>query len=217
MIASTLDEALTQYIQTEIAQYQQLLGFVIQEQSIKLNVAGSAKNQLCDEWQFDRPKSDQPPLGRISYRIKCLAPSNWTGRAVAEISLWTDVVVANRAIDKDENLTADAITLASQDLANINRQPLFSLDEAIGRSAKRRIRNGDIISPFLLNSPQLINRGDLVVIQINIDGFSASTQGTALSDARVGERVKVQNTSSGKIVEGVVLASGQVLVDFIGN
>ncbi len=214
--ANPLEIALTEHIQEEITQYQQRLEFTVLRQTIKLNVAGSANEQECDQWQFERPKSEQPPLGRVSYRIKCLNP-NWTGRAIAEVSVWAQVVVANRAIERAEVIKAEDVTLTEQDLANISRTPLFAIEDATGRSCKRRIRKGDLVSPFLLDSPQLISRGDLVVLLITVDGFSASTQGTALEDARVGQRVKVENSNSGKVVEGVVLASGQVLVDFIGK
>lgn len=46
---------------------------------------------------------------------------------------------------------------------------------------------------------------------VNLDGFSASTQGTAMESGQLGQSIKVQNNSSGIIIEAIV--AGENLVE----
>nr|WP_283104938.1 flagellar basal body P-ring formation chaperone FlgA [Shewanella dokdonensis] len=212
--ASTLAAALQQQVAKELAQYAKQLGVSGQKQQIELHFAGNAEQQPCTRWRFERPQPTEPPLGRLSYRIECLAPVTWTGRATAEVKFWTKVVVAAKAVGRDTKLNKSILTLRTQELGSLNRTPLFHVNDAIGKVTRRRLNRGDVISPFLLENPYIISRGDLVTLRITINTFSAVTQGTALEDARQGERIKVQNNSSGKVLQGVAQQQGLVKIDF---
>nr|WP_283166170.1 flagellar basal body P-ring formation chaperone FlgA [Shewanella fodinae] len=211
---SALAAALQQHVEKELTQYGQRLGIRSQKQQIELHFSGGAEQQSCSQWRFERPQATEPPLGRLSYRIECLAPVTWTGRATAEVKYWAKVVVAAAPVAKDTQLSQSVLKLQLQELGSLSRTPLFHLNDAIGQVTKRRLNRGAVVSPFLLENPYVISRGDLVTMRITINGFAAVTKGTALEDARKGERLKVQNNSSGKVLQGVAEGSGLVEIDF---
>ena len=69
---------------------------------------------------------------------------------------------------------------------------------------------GDAIRWSLLENPELVKRGDLITLLVRSHGFTASTKGTALESGKKGQRIKVSNASSTKVVEGIVIESGVV-------
>lgn len=86
----------------------------------------------------------------------------------------------------------------------------MTMDEILGMAVKRRIQQGHAISWSLLESPEIVKRGDIVTLLIRANGFSASAQGKAMENGIKGQQIKVENNSSGKIIEGIVIESGVV-------
>ncbi|MDF0535744.1 flagellar basal body P-ring formation chaperone FlgA [Shewanella sp. A32] len=212
--ASALSTKLEQQVEKELTQYSRRLGVNSQKHQIELHFSGSTETQACEKWHFERPQPTQAPLGRLSYRIECLAPVKWTGRAIVEVKYWAKVVVTTKSVDRDIQLGKSELKLQTQELGSLSRTPLFHINDAVGKVTKRRLNRGALVSPFLLENPYIISRGDLVTMRITIDGFSAITKGTALEDARKGERLKVQNNSSGKVLQGVAEDNDLVEIDF---
>jgi flagella basal body P-ring formation protein FlgA len=54
-----------------------------------------------------------------------------------------------------------------------------------------------------LVAAKAVQRGQSVTLVADLGGMSVRTAGRALADGLVNQRVKVQNLSSGKIVEGI--------------
>lgn len=212
-----ISAALKQHIEQELNSYQQRQSFKTTQQKIDLRIADATREQPCSSWQFSRPNADRPPVGRVGYRIECLQPSPWTSRAIAEVHLWTKVVIAAKTLERDTQIRTRDIKLATFDLAKLNDAALFHPADVLNKLVRRRIQAGQSILSYQLDAPELVKRGDMVTLLVKIEGFSASTRGTALEDGKLNERVKVKNNSSEKVLEGTVLGDGQVLVDFIGQ
>jgi flagella basal body P-ring formation protein FlgA len=74
---------------------------------------------------------------------------------------------------------------------------------AIGLTAGRPISSGAVITNQFLVAAKAVQRGQSVTLVADLGGMSVRTAGRALADGLVNQRVKVQNLSSGKIVEGI--------------
>ena len=74
---------------------------------------------------------------------------------------------------------------------------------AIGLTAARPISSGAVITNQYLLAAKAVQRGQTVTLVADSGSMSIRMEGKALSDALINQRVKVQNLSSGKVVEGV--------------
>ena len=74
---------------------------------------------------------------------------------------------------------------------------------AVGLTASRPISSGAVITNQLLLAAKAVQRGQSVTLVADAGGLSVRMAGRALSDGLVNQRVRVQNLSSGKIVEGI--------------
>ena len=59
----------------------------------------------------------------------------------------------------------------------------------------------------------VIERGDRVLIIVNLSAVTVSASGTALHDGAIGSEIAVKNDGSGKRLRGVVVKRGVVRVD----
>ena len=93
----------------------------------------------------------------------------------------------------EERITADVVTEASQ---------------LIGRELRRDTGEGDILRSHDVVPPRLVQRGSLVTMRIETPYISITTQGKSQQDGAEGETVRVVNTQSNRVVEGVVTGPG---------
>ena len=63
-----------------------------------------------------------------------------------------------------------------------------------------------------LTATNVIHRGQQVTLIAGSEGFQVRMNAIALSDGRISERIRVQNLSSQRVVEGVVRSDSVVEV-----
>ena len=80
----------------------------------------------------------------------------------------------------------------------------------LGKVLTRSGSAGQILHPALLAGSVAVRRGQQVILLANSGGVLVRMTGTAVVDGDVGERIQVRNSSSTRIVEGVVREDGTV-------
>ncbi|MCJ8297994.1 MAG: flagellar basal body P-ring formation protein FlgA [Pseudomonadales bacterium] len=152
-----------------------------------------------------------PPGGRISLRLTCKQP-NWSTYISIKSSISYPVATAIMHINKGQKMTSDNIAFRLRDISKVNRGYFINPQHLLGKQAKRVIKSSTIISPYMLDEPLLIRRGDSVIIQAGGTGLKISTLGTALQDGKQGRQIRVKNDRSGKIIKAYVLSVGKVTI-----
>jgi flagella basal body P-ring formation protein FlgA len=76
-------------------------------------------------------------------------------------------------------------------------------NKIIGKEARKHLRSGNPLRSSDLVSPQIIERGQTVDLVARGSGLLVNMQGKALADGAEGDRLLVQNTSSGKKSRGL--------------
>ncbi len=208
--AMPVEAALKKQVESELAQYLQQLGAKALQQDIQLSLPGSLDERNCSELEIKRPQQSEPPLGRLSYSLACTAPKRWQSRAVAQVKLWLPLVVATRTLERGEVLSADMLSIQPQEVSTLRHGLEFSAAPLLGMTIKRRISAGDVVSRHLLQAAYLVQKGAQVTLHYRGDGFAVSTSAIALSDGVLGERISVQNISSGKVLDAIVTAENNV-------
>jgi flagella basal body P-ring formation protein FlgA len=134
----------------------------------------------------------------------------WPIKISTDMKVFLPVVISTGVINRGENITARQIRLEETDITRNNRGFYNNTQQVVGMSAKRRVRPNQILTPDLIDQPQLIKRGEKIKIIANRDGISASMPGEALEKGGKGEIIRVKNLSSGKTIEAKVVEAGVV-------
>jgi flagella basal body P-ring formation protein FlgA len=100
---------------------------------------------------------------------------------------------------------------------DLTELPLGFLDDpaiAVGLTASRPIAGGAFLTNQQLVAAKAVQRGQSVTLIADAGGMSVRMAGKALNDGLINQRVKVQNLSSGKIVEGIARSEQVVEIIF---
>jgi len=135
--------------------------------------------------------------GRILIELRCDASPPW--------HLYVPVRVVG---------TSPVVRVEQQDT---NQLPPGYLDDAsiaVGLTAARGIAGGAVLTNQMLLGSKVVQRGQTVTLIAGSGGFSVRMAGRALSDGLINQRVRVENLSSGKVVEGIARSEQVVEIIF---
>lgn len=121
-------------------------------------------------------------------------------------------VVPTRVIYPGETVSADQINVVTVTNPNLSGGYARTKDEVVGMVTKRTLLPGRTIPTSGLREAFAVKRGGSVRLTFAIGNMLISASGTPLTDASVGELIKVRNLDSGSIVSGTVMADGTVQV-----
>ena len=152
-------------------------------------------------------------MGKTTVGVKCSGKKPWSLHVPATISIYKNILVAARQLQKGSELTAADVKLKKHDLADVPYGYFEDLKDGIGMKLKRRVLADSVLTPAMLKKQQVISRGQSVTIIAQSGSMVVRMAGKALGNGAVGERIKVMNIKSRKKLEGTVTSSGEVEVE----
>ncbi len=168
----------------------------------------------CSKSLFIGTMRKDPPVGNVSLRVRCEGEHPWTIYAKAQVSLFKKVVVLTRPLPKGARLTADSVTLKRMDVAVLRQGYVDRPDQVVGRFLRRRLSPGQVLTPDLLAAAKVIRKGERVMIRALSRVLEVRMGGHALMDGEMGQRIRVRNDRSKRVVEAIVSGPGEVRVLF---
>ncbi len=158
-----------------------------------------------------------PPGGNISGKttvgVRCQGSRPWTLYVPASVTSVTRVLITNAPLRRGHVVRAEDIGQQTRDTRSLSRAYLSNPQQVIGKVLKRNLANKALFTSAVLTEPHIIQKGQQVTLQAGSHGLNVSVTAMALNDGAVGEKIRVKNLSSSKIVEGTILASGVVQAD----
>ena len=152
--------------------------------------------------------------GRVLIELRCTLGAQWHLYVPVRVVGMTPVVVTTHAIIAGTPLTHTDLALVEKDLSEVPPGYLDSLEIALGLTASRGIAGGAILSNQELLGARAVQRGQSVTLIASNGDISVRMSGRALSDGFVNQRVRVENLSSGRIVEGIARSEQIVEIMF---
>ena len=150
------------------------------------------------------------PVGRVTVRVSCSAPSPWRLFVPAQVSLFQPVVVSTRPLSRGSVVGAEDVHLAERDTGLLGSNYLLDPAQAIGMQLKRNVSADNVLSYTQLENNRIVRRGDKVVISSGNSSVSVKMPGEALEDGTQGEQIRVRNTRSNRVIRARVTGPGQV-------
>lgn len=157
----------------------------------------------------DRPLTafltDSSPLRhQTTVGVRCDGSIRWTIYTSVLVDSQAPVLVARRALPRDEELTAADFRLETRRVPGLLSAYVTDVATLQGQRLRRPLAVDDALSFDALMPANLIHRGQTVILVAHVGGLEVRVNGVALADGRASERIRVQNTSSQRIVEGIV-------------
>jgi len=151
-------------------------------------------------------------LGNQTVGVKCDSPVAWTVYVPVQVKVFKPVVVSIRALDANKIITASDVKMRMWDMGSLRQGYIKNINQVLGQQLKYPLAMGMVIKPTQVRPQKIVHRGATITLLAMAGSMEVRMNGTAMSDASLGQRVRVKNTSSKRIVEGVVDAPGIVKV-----
>ncbi|MBK1723677.1 flagellar basal body P-ring formation chaperone FlgA [Thiocystis violacea] len=150
--------------------------------------------------------------GNTTVNVRCAGPVTWSIFVPVSIERHLQVVTTARALGRQQVIQPADVRLERQETSSLTSGYFTELSAVVGLEAKRRLIPGQVLTQTQVAPRQLIKRGQEVTIYAMRPGLTVRMKGEALENGSEGERIRVRNRSSKRIVEGYVEPSGAVRV-----
>ena len=166
----------------------------------------------CDAFEPFLP-SGGAPWGRTTIGVRCLGPSAWTVYVQAQVSVFSNYLVATRPLTAGQAIGTTDFASRNGDLGLLPATVLIDAEQALGKTVRIGIAAGQPLRSDQLIAPWAVQVGQTVRTISRGSGFSVSSEGKALNNAVEGQMVQVR-ASSGQIVSGIARTGGIVEVNY---
>ncbi len=132
-----------------------------------------------------------------------------TGRAHRLV----DVPVLNRRLRNGDVIGAQDIDLMRMRLSQIPSSAVLDTAGLVGQTPRRVIDAMQPVIPENIAAPLAVRRGEHVTLHLQHGHLTLTARGRSLENGAEGEIIRVMNTSSNRVIEGVVVGAQSVRVN----
>ena len=129
------------------------------------------------------------------------------------LDIYKKVPVMNRSFSRLERLEREDFNFSYRKVSFFSRRQVPSKKELLRQKLRRSLRAGDIIWRSLIAKEKALQKGDTVEIKLKERNWQVTLIGQSKQDGFIGDRVKVLNLDSKKIITALVVDKGKVLVE----
>lgn len=148
--------------------------------------------------------------GRMTLKVSCQGAKPWRLFVPIRFTRMDRVVVTTQPITRRTILSSSMLRYKEQDVSSLSSGYYRAIQTISGYESKHFIQQGQILSPHHVIPPRMIERQQEVTIVSQSSRVAVKATGIALSDGRIGDRIKVRNKKSQRIIEVEVGGAGLV-------
>ena len=181
-------------------------------------------------FMLDSPADLQAPVGTLELTPELSGPVRYSGPTTVHVTVradgrsfvkvpvrfevrrYLDVVVTAVNLNAGDILSEQSLRLERVDAGKLPAGYLTETAKAVGLQVRYPMPPGSVLSERSLTRPLLIRRGEQVRIVARIGEIEIYANGVSYSQGAVGDLVRVQNTTTKKILTGRVQEDKTVLV-----
>jgi flagella basal body P-ring formation protein FlgA len=133
-------------------------------------------------------------------------------RSLAVRLVWTQpALMLARSVKRGETLKETDFVVRQ---VRVNKAGVYASrpSEAVGRSLKKNLFQGEVLALNALADVPAVEKGKSVTIIVRDAGLTVKAKGEALEDGALGETIKVRNVSSKTVLTAVIVAGDTVEV-----
>jgi flagella basal body P-ring formation protein FlgA len=188
-----------------------------------------------DQLKIRHIKFDQSlavPAGKIALTVKPPKHTDWLGPVLftvrvmvngavakkvtvpANIEAWNDVALTAKPLGKYQTIEKKHIRIKKMNLARVPANAVLTVDQAVGARTVRSIAANTILRSNQIESPPVVERGDVVQVVAESKHMKISIQALAREDGARGDVIRVKNLRSKKTIYAKVVDGRTVQVEF---
>ncbi len=143
--------------------------------------------------------------GRSSVGVRCADHKPWSLYVPVTIKNFKQVVILKKTTNRNTMLTETDISLEKMDINRLSSGFFSEITQVKGKILTQSLSKGAVLTNNHIKLPMAINRGQLVTLIARNSAIEVRAEGKAMSKGAIGERIKVKNMKTKRIVEGIII------------
>ncbi len=137
-------------------------------------------------------------------------------KVAAEVTAKSYYLRTLKQLKRRSKLTEKMVERVLLDTYGKPLNSVFDFNEILGKEIKATVAKNTIITSGMVQHPQIIRKGDHVLILLETEGMSLRLKGRSLDDGALNEMIRVQSSyKSRRILQGEVIDESTVRVSFM--
>lgn len=143
--------------------------------------------------------------GISTVRVRCNDIKPWSLYVPVSVKNFKHVIVLRHGVTRNTLLTENDITLEKLNINRLSSGYFDDIEQIRGQVLTQNLSKGAVLTKHHLKRPMAINRGQTVTLIAKNAAIEVRAEGKAMSKGAIGERIKVKNMKTQRIVEGVII------------
>ncbi|MCP4704974.1 MAG: flagellar basal body P-ring formation protein FlgA [candidate division Zixibacteria bacterium] len=154
-----------------------------------------------------KPMTESKPRGLMAFKIFLFNEGQEIekGQIRVKIAYYEDVLIASDRIGRHQLINNENCISKRMEITSLTSKPLTSEASLADLRSKRNIRKGQILSSGSVEKIPTILTGQGISIFYKSSILEISAKGKAMESGYIGERIRVKNEQSKKILTGVII------------
>ncbi len=167
--------------------------------------------------QCDQPldlsiKAPPQGQGNITVKTACTGSQPWTVYIPARVDIFAQVAVASKSLARGHLVSEADISFQRSNTSQLGFGHISEKHRLVGMVLERPMRAGEVFRLSGIEQPQVVQRGDSVMVEAQAGSLNVVAPGKALGSGKVGEQIRVENSQSQRIIDARIVAPGRVEV-----
>jgi len=141
---------------------------------------------------------------RTAVGVRCKGSRPWKVYVPVDVVVTDAVLVSSATLPRDHILTADDVVAEERNVSRLLGGYIADPADLVGQRLKHQIMGGKVVTPSMLVADTVVKRGQSVTLLVRNNGLNITMSGKALMDGAVNQRIRVENSVSQRVVEGLV-------------
>ncbi len=156
-----------------------------------------------------KPMTNSKPRGLLAFKIALFKEGREIkkGQIRVKIAYYDNVLVATDRIRRHQSITSENCKLERMEITSLTSRPLTSENSLADLWAKRDIRKDQILSSGSVEKIPTVLSGQGISILYKSAVLEISAKGVAMESGYVGEKIRIKNDQSKKVLTGTILDS----------
>lgn len=164
--------------------------------------------QQCDEplhLEWRKPLA----AGSNTLEIRCMQPQ-WQGYGRLDLNVFKNVVISTEPLSRANPIESSQLGLQRMNVSQLRLGYFEDPKQLDGYEIQRTVRVGQVITPYIVKAPSLVERGDWVTIISGKGGLTVTSTGEAMKDGVLGEQILVKNLKTDARIKAWIIRKGVV-------
>ena len=145
--------------------------------------------------------------------VRCNDSKPWSLYVPVSVKNLKMVAILKHGVIRNTIISEDDIALEKRNINRLTSGYFDATDQLIGKIITQNLSSGAVLTKHHVKAATAVNRGQSVTLIAKNAVIEVRMKGVAMSKGAIGERIKVKNTNSKRIIEGTIIDKDLISVN----